>query len=273
MYGYFTHGTDPPPRPCSSGFLSLPDRLRWLPSPTHFRRRLPGHAVFTALKVLHSHPSTDRALLATSLSLIGLLTPVPPEDPASPPEVTRCSSVPCRPQTPCYRGRMSDAFASYTQARPLPLLADQFILELPPRLRPGTSPHALRIPPHDGHPALRRPARAGSRSALACVRLSLSCPFRLLHTFSPSPASEALPPLSDTALLIRAPEGLKPSRTARCSARVYHCFDRIVINGYLSGLSRPEQVVWFFREVLGFPVVSKEVLSQRTKDYQGWVEA
>ena len=54
---------------------------------------------------------------------------------------------------------------------------------------------------------------------------------------------------------------------------VYHCFDRIVINGYLSGLSRPEQVVWFFHEVLGLPVVSKEVLSQRTKDYQGWVEA
>jgi hypothetical protein len=38
-------------------------------------------------------------------------------------------------------------------------------------------------------------------------------------------------------------------------------------------LSRPEQVVWFFREVLGIPVVSKEVLSQRTGDYQGWVEA
>jgi hypothetical protein len=53
---------------------------------------------------------------------------------------------------------------------------------------------------------------------------------------------------------------------------VYHCFDRMVINGYLSGLSRPEQVVWFFHEVLGLPVVSKEVLSQRTKDYQGWVE-
>lgn len=54
---------------------------------------------------------------------------------------------------------------------------------------------------------------------------------------------------------------------------VYHCFDRIVINGYLSGLSRPEQVVWFFREVLNLPVVDKEVLSRRTKDYQGWVEA
>jgi hypothetical protein len=32
---------------------------------------------------------------------------------------------------------------------------------------------------------------------------------------------------------------------------VYHCFDRIVIHGYLSGLSRPEQVVYFFRQVLG----------------------
>ena len=42
---------------------------------------------------------------------------------------------------------------------------------------------------------------------------------------------------------------------------VYHCFDRIVINGYLSGLSRPEQVVYFVREVLGIPVLSKEVLS------------
>ncbi len=54
---------------------------------------------------------------------------------------------------------------------------------------------------------------------------------------------------------------------------VYHCFDRIVINGYLNGLSRPEQVVHFVREVLGIPVVSKEVLSQRTDDYQHWVEA
>ena len=54
---------------------------------------------------------------------------------------------------------------------------------------------------------------------------------------------------------------------------VYHCFDRIVINGYLNGLSRPEQVVHFVREVLGIPVVSKEVLSQRTSDYQAWVEA
>jgi len=54
---------------------------------------------------------------------------------------------------------------------------------------------------------------------------------------------------------------------------VYHCFDRMVINGYLNGLSRPEQVVHFVREVLGIPVVSKELLSRRTEDYKLWVEA
>src|ERR1700758_4878830 len=56
-------------------------------------------------------------------------------------------------------------------------------------------------------------------------------------------------------------------------AFVYHCFDRIVIHGYLSALSRPEQVVYLFRQVLGVPVVSKEILSQRTADYHSWVEA
>src|SRR5580765_3223026 len=54
---------------------------------------------------------------------------------------------------------------------------------------------------------------------------------------------------------------------------VYHCFDRIVIHGYLSGLSRPEQVVHFVHHVRGIPVVSKEVLSRRTDDYRDWVEA
>jgi hypothetical protein len=56
-------------------------------------------------------------------------------------------------------------------------------------------------------------------------------------------------------------------------AFVYHCFDRIVIYGYLTGLSRPEQVVHFFRNVVGVAAVDKEVLSQRTADYQAWVEA
>jgi hypothetical protein len=54
---------------------------------------------------------------------------------------------------------------------------------------------------------------------------------------------------------------------------VYHCFDRSVIYGYLSHLSRPEQVVHFFRDVVGVAAVNKEVLTQRTADYQAWVEA
>ena len=54
---------------------------------------------------------------------------------------------------------------------------------------------------------------------------------------------------------------------------VYHCFDRVVINGYLSGLSRPGQVAYFFHDVIGEPVIGKEVLSRRTDEYQAWVEA
>ena len=54
---------------------------------------------------------------------------------------------------------------------------------------------------------------------------------------------------------------------------VYHCFDRIVIRGYLTALSRPELVVHFFRDIVGVAEVSKEALSQRTADYQNWVEA
>jgi len=51
----------------------------------------------------------------------------------------------------------------------------------------------------------------------------------------------------------------------------YHCFDRLVINGYLSMLSRPEQVVYFFRHVLGIKAITKETLTKRTTEYQSWV--
>jgi hypothetical protein len=41
----------------------------------------------------------------------------------------------------------------------------------------------------------------------------------------PPPASEALPPLSDMAPLIRAPEGLQPSGTTRCPAHTMPAAD------------------------------------------------
>ena len=54
---------------------------------------------------------------------------------------------------------------------------------------------------------------------------------------------------------------------------VYHCFDRIVINGYLTGLLRPENAVYFFRDVLGHQAITPEVLRERTDAYHRWVEA
>jgi hypothetical protein len=56
-------------------------------------------------------------------------------------------------------------------------------------------------------------------------------------------------------------------------AFVYHCFDRIVIQGYLPLLTRPEHIVHFFRDVHGIYPITKQALAKRTKEYQGWVEA
>jgi len=53
---------------------------------------------------------------------------------------------------------------------------------------------------------------------------------------------------------------------------VYHCFDRIVINGHLLGLMRESQIVYFFRNVCGHPKLTKELLRQRSQEYQTWVE-
>ena len=56
-------------------------------------------------------------------------------------------------------------------------------------------------------------------------------------------------------------------------ALVYHCFDRIVILGYLPLLTRPENIVHFFRDVQGIRAITKEVLRERTDDYHRWVES
>ena len=56
-------------------------------------------------------------------------------------------------------------------------------------------------------------------------------------------------------------------------ALVYHCFDRIVILGHLPLLTRPENIVHFFRDIHRVEIISKEVLRQRTDDYPHWVEA
>jgi hypothetical protein len=56
-------------------------------------------------------------------------------------------------------------------------------------------------------------------------------------------------------------------------ALVYHCFDRIVILGHLPLLTRPENIVHFFRDVHDIGAITKDVLRQRTTEYNQWVEA
>src|SRR5215468_7692634 len=79
------------------------------------------------------------------------------------------------------------AFVLEVQTRPCPTFGRPVHLGFPHRLRPGTSPQALRIPPHGGHPALRSTASSGSRSALAVssfrlrVRLDVSIPSAFLR--------------------------------------------------------------------------------------------
>ncbi len=56
-------------------------------------------------------------------------------------------------------------------------------------------------------------------------------------------------------------------------AFVYHCFDRIVVLGYLPLFTRPENIVYFFRDVHQVGAITKEVLRKRTDDYVHWVDA
>ena len=168
--------------------------------------------------MLCSRPTTDRASLAISLALIGLLTPVPPGD--SRPSPRSRTVLPYRAirKTPGAVG-VEAAFASVVQARPCPTLADRFIFGVcPHRLRPGISPHALRIPPHDGHPALRAIASGGCRSALAVSGFSPSRRLGFLHTFQLSPPARHYP-----AFGYDAPHpsvrGTQPSRTTLLSAQ------------------------------------------------------
>jgi hypothetical protein len=187
MFGSFAQGTVH-----LNSLNSLTRRL----TPTVIIRRLPRATPLADYSAMQLSPhfryhAAVRLLaqhhLPLRFSLIGSLIVVPPTNYASSPEVTRCSSVPCCPQTPWCGGANENAFASIVQARPLPTFGRPVHLRgSPHRLRPGTSPHALRISPRGEHPALRRMP-------------SLRRPARLLT------------PLSDMTLLIRASEGLQPS--------------------------------------------------------------
>src|SRR5262249_15498185 len=88
------------------------------------------------------------------------------EHPTRSPGVTPCSSAPCRPHTPWYEGWMDSAFVAIVPTRPCPLFGRPVHRrDGSHRLPPGASPHALRIPPRGGHPALLNLDRRGQRGA------------------------------------------------------------------------------------------------------------
>jgi len=81
---------------------------------------------------------------------------------------------------------MDHAFVAVVPTRPCPLFGRPVHRrDGSHRLRPGASPHAFRIPPRGGHPALRRTTRDGFRSTLAVsgfrlrARVGFSIPFSL----------------------------------------------------------------------------------------------
>src|SRR6266508_1792114 len=73
----------------------------------------------------------------------------------------------------------------------------------------------------------------------------------------------------------RAEEGRSVDRLSQLLGRhvqfAYTAWDRIVLNGYLDRLQRPANVVYFFREVVGAPCITPEVLMSRTASYRAWV--
>lgn len=59
---------------------------------------------------------------------------------------------------------------------------------------------------------------------------------------------------------------------------VYHCFDRVVILGYMPLLIRPANIVYLFRDLRrapdgAAPPITQEMLRRRTDEYNAWVEA
>ena len=65
---------------------------------------------------------------------------------------------------------------------------------------------------------------------------------------------------------------LFPQLFGHLLAFVSHCFDRIVIQGYLPLLTRPEHIVHFFRDVHGLYPITPQVLAKRTAEKRGWGE-
>jgi hypothetical protein len=96
--------------------------------------------------------------------------------------------------------------------------------------------------------------------------------------FGPTgPAFDSIGRLTDDLVVNQNLCGRRPMETfaklfQRFLVFVYHCFDRIVIQGYLPLLTRPEHIVHFFRDVHGQYPLTPQLLAKRTLAYRAWVE-
>src|SRR5271166_5481656 len=135
---------------------------------------------------------------------------------------------------------MSNAFAPIVRARPDPIFGRPVHPGSPPI---DYSPILLRIPFgfRIAPDTLSSEARRAAASGRSCLYPAFAFVPQETSPYLPLPsASEALPPLLDTALLIRAPEGLQPSRSGRCPAHTMagSDFSRPCIIGFGSSPSR-----------------------------------
>ena len=138
--------------------LIVTDHLCQPPSPAHSAADSIGHVAFTTLQVLFGCPTTRPASLPISLWAYRVTYPGATREPyeSSWGHALIFRTVPSA--NTLIRWVDENAFASIVQARPCPTFGRPVHRRgSPHRLRPGTSPHALRIPPRGGHPALRRP--------------------------------------------------------------------------------------------------------------------
>src|SRR6266849_9667133 len=121
---------------------------------------------------------------------------------------------------------MDNAFVAIVPTRPCPLFGRPVHRrDGSHRLRPGASPHALRIPPHGGHPALLGVDRRGQRDATpafgyGALHPSASGTSTRLNTSLPSAHCAPLRHPSPLPANRRS-EGRDPSR--RWASRVAPC--------------------------------------------------
>jgi len=180
--GSFAKGTCPRHRRYSSYVLAVSNHLCQPPSPAHPLplTRSPGfhHALGTTRLSDHSPGFASHFALAYRVAYPGA-TREPCEFSWGHAQIFR--TVPSA--NTLVRWVNENAFAPIVRARPCPTFGRPVRLRGGPhRLRPGTSPQTLRIPPRGGHPALQSSRCGGFRSALAVssfrlrARLGFSIP-------------------------------------------------------------------------------------------------